>query len=297
MTGNDELPEIEAVHVDVQQLKQFKSEEEFNAISVSLLVEAGEYLVVAACTMGKDKSWSRDRAAVGGNLVRLYKLISAFLDQICQRRRETSFIMARLVFETVVTVAYMVKNFSPELIDRYVRHSLRHERKLSDTISGNVAERGGVVLPIEDRMLKSIDRAVRFSEVPLDSIDMKDRKPWDGKDLRAKAADVGFEKAYLGMFGGASHNVHGSWQDLYEYHLEAGEVGVFSPRLEWRAPRPQVTLALAVITVETVRRFFDWFGASPVEDVMGALEDLDERLNAVTDAHEQYLNGRQWPQS
>ena len=116
-------------------------------------------------------------------MVRLYKLASGLLDQTMQKRAETTVIFARLVFETCVNVRYLVAHFSPELVDSYVRHSLRHERKVLDTIQQSVASRGGTYLPIEDRMLRSLARAERLAGVALSSVDLTDRAPWGGKNL------------------------------------------------------------------------------------------------------------------
>ena len=55
-------------------------------------------------------------------------------------------------------------------------------------------------------MLNSIDRAAQIAGVALESVDLKDRTPWGGKDLRQKSAAVGLEQAYLAVFGGMSHN-------------------------------------------------------------------------------------------
>lgn len=38
--------------------------------------------------MGSKPVWDRDHAAVGGNMVRLFKVLSAHLDQTVQRRYE-----------------------------------------------------------------------------------------------------------------------------------------------------------------------------------------------------------------
>jgi hypothetical protein len=172
------VPEVQRVEVNEAQTASFKSEREFTSLAVSLLVETASYNCIAAGTLGKTKSWNRDTAAVGGNIVRQYKLLDAFLDQVCKDRDETAMIMARLVFETTVNVRYLIKHFSPSLVDSYVRLSLRHERKLRDKISSNVRDRNGVLLPIEDRMLQSLDRAERASGIQLDSIDLKDKRPW-----------------------------------------------------------------------------------------------------------------------
>jgi hypothetical protein len=59
---------------------------------------------------------------------------------------------------------------------------------------------------------------------------MSERRPrGGGKHLRQRAEAVGWDEAYGAVFGGMSHNVHGNWQDLYAYHLDATEDGKFTP--------------------------------------------------------------------
>jgi Family of unknown function (DUF5677) len=179
----EEMVNIDPVEVDTEKIAAFATEDEFTAMAVALMVETASYACVAACTLGTEPVWKRDRAAVCGNMVRLYKLLDAVLDQTCKRRQEVSFILARLVFETLVNIRYMIKEFSPELIDSYVSYSLRHERKLRDLILDNIRMRGGESLPIEDRMLKSINRSALAAGVSLDSVDPKRKGPWGGAKI------------------------------------------------------------------------------------------------------------------
>jgi hypothetical protein len=209
---------------------------------------------------------------------------------------ETSTILSRLAFETIVNVRYLIANFSPELINSLVRHSLKHERRLHDTIQANIQERGGEILHIEQRMLNSIHRAARIASVTLDSIDLKDRAPWGGKDLRQKAAAVGLDEAYLAVFGGMSHNVHGSWHDLYQFHLEADENGAFTPNLDWHRPRPQPLFALGHLALSAVAEFLIFIGGEPAFDQLRPqLRELGARITSVDEAHESYLSGKAWP--
>ena len=89
----------------------FVREQDFMALSLGLLREVTSYVCIAACTMGQKATWNRDQAAVGGNMVRLFKVLSAFLDQTMQRRYETTTIFARLAFETIVSVRYLCANY------------------------------------------------------------------------------------------------------------------------------------------------------------------------------------------
>jgi hypothetical protein len=145
-------------------------------------------------------------------------------------------------------------------------------------------------------MLKSIDRAARIAGVTLDSVDLKDRAPWGGKDLRQKAEAVGFGEAYLAVFSGMSHNVHGSWQDLYQFHLESDENGGFTPNLDWSRPRPQPLFALGHLGLYAVADFLTFIGGETAMDhLREQLRDLGARINSVDQAHETYLSGKTWP--
>jgi hypothetical protein len=201
-----------------------------------------------------------------------------------------------LIFETTAVLRYLMANFSPDLVDAYVRHSLRHERRLWDRIQMNIANRGGEVLPIENRMLLSLGRAARVAGMALGSIDLRNRGPWGGKDLRQKAEAIGWSGAYDGVFGGMSHSIHGSWHDLCSYHLEADE-GRFAPALKWSWARPQTLFALGTLVTETNAEVFSFLGGELAVDQIGnRLVDVDAGIREADDAHERYLGGKLWPE-
>jgi hypothetical protein len=129
-------------------LTAFTREEEFTALAFDLLKEVVHYVTIAACVMGPEPTWSRDQATIGGNMVRLWKILCAYLDQSMQRRYETTTIFARLAFETIVNVRYLAENFDPALVDSFVRFSFRHEKRLVDKINQNIlseAVRSGIL--------------------------------------------------------------------------------------------------------------------------------------------------------
>jgi Family of unknown function (DUF5677) len=224
----DAPPAVERVEVDLDKIAAFETEEEFTSLAVSLMVEVASYSCVAAATLGASRSWDRDRAAVGGNMVRLYKLLDSFLDQTCKRRGEITWILGRLIFETAVNIRYLIANFSKELIDSYVKQALRQERRLLDVVQANISERGSM-LPIEDRMLKSIDRAARAAGVSLEDVDPTDGRPWGGKNIYEKTNEVGLRDAYVAAFGGGSQSVHGNWNEVCSSQVRPGLPGVPAP--------------------------------------------------------------------
>lgn len=291
------FPEIERVEVDLVTIAAYTREWDFMVLASELLREVASYVCVAACTMGSKPIWDRDQAAVGGNMVRLFKILSAHLDQTVQKRYETSTIFSRLAFETIVNVRYLVANFSSDLVNSYIRHSLRHERRLLDTIKTNIAQRGGSIQHIEQRMLNSLERAAHIAGIGLEKIDLKDRTPWGGKNLREKAKFVGLEPAYDAVFGGMSHNVHGAWQDIYQFHVQTDGDGAFTPKLDWYHPRPQPLFALGILAIDAAADFLEFIGGkASTGPVRAQLEDLRTRLHSANDAHETYLSGKTWPQ-
>jgi hypothetical protein len=105
----------------------------------------------------------------------------------------------------------------------YVVDSFRHEKKLRERITANIAARSGIALPIEDRMLRSIDNAFADSGLRPENVTKQAAKAWKDVDLFRRADKVGVGESYLYLFGGPSHHVHGSWFDLMQYHLNMME--------------------------------------------------------------------------
>src|SRR5262245_4864704 len=288
-----ELPIAERVEVSEEALAEFTSEDDFNGIAVSLMIEYGSWVCIAAGLLpAATRKWTRNQAIIGGLLVRSYKLTSALLDQTCQHRRETTFVLGRLAYECMINVLYLVEHGTEELFQAYVVDALRHERKLQDRITTNIAHRSGIVLPIEERMLRSIDKTFSVSGLKPEDVTKQAAKPWKDVDLFQRADKVGLGDSYLGFFGGPSHHVHGSWFDLIEYHLNHDGDG-FTPELAWHPPRPQVLLALCKVGIHTLQTYLQHFVGDEAQGVLEDLEDLGERIGLVDVAHERYLSARQ----
>jgi hypothetical protein len=259
-------------------------------LATELLREVASYICIAACTLGENPKWTRDQAAVGGNMVRLYKLLWTFLDQTCQKHGETSLIISRLIFETLVNVRYLMANHTPALVDSYIKYSLRHERKLLNEIEKNISDRQDEIQPIEERMIGSIQRTAQIAAIDLNSIDLKDKRPWGNKNLFEKSKSIGLDQVYEAFFGGQSHFIHGAWQDLHSFHLKADSEGGFTPRIEWARPRPQVTLSLGLIVLDAAIEFIRFIGGISASDHLNEkIIDLRKRIIEVDDAHEVYL--------
>ncbi|MEN6586596.1 MAG: DUF5677 domain-containing protein [Sulfuricella sp.] len=276
--------------MDPTVIRVFKSEHDYIGLSVELLIETGSYVCIAGNIVPPSgDAWNRHEAVLVGHLVRLYKLISALLEQTCQHRRETSFIFARLAFECIVNMMFLIKNDRSEITQSYVEHSMRHEKRLRDRTRANIAARGGEAWPIEERMLTSIETSATKSGVDLDQISPP--KNWAGKNLFEKAQEVGLAEAYLGAFGGPSHSVHGNWQDLLEYHLET-EADGFTPNFGWHQPRTQLLTTTALLTTITLNEYFSKIIGPAGSGVVEKLSDLRDRIQLLANLHEEFLASR-----
>ncbi len=286
---------IKKVAIQEEKIKEFASEKNFLDLSINILIEAGSFVCVAANLYPIDrKEWNRDEAILGGHLVRLYKLVSAMLDQTTQLRRETTYIFARLAFECIINLRYLIKHASTELFNSYVEHSLKHERKLRTRILKGIKERGGEKLAIENRMLNSIDKSFKISGANPNNMTHQGPKNWGNKNIYEKADDLGLADVYLAALGGGSHSIHGNWQDLLDFHLITNHDNcTFKSDLKWHFPSPQVLNALSLHATLTIIDYMIWINHPEFpEEVVNALVELQNRILLLDKLHEAFLSSQ-----
>ncbi len=259
-------------------------------MGVGLLVEAASYLTIACSIYHDERGWNLEQAIVGGNGVRLVKLVQGYLDQTCQHRRELSEIIARLIFETATNVVFLVRHGDEGTFRSYIDYSLRYERRLKQKIDANISKRGDAPLPIERRMLESIERLAHASNVDLSQPPLNKRN-WADRDLFQKADAIGWGEAYLGIFAGMSTAVHGNWGDIASHHLERFDgSGFYKPCMDWSTPRPQGLLSLSRIVIVVSEELFAYFGDVALRTHFAPmLENILDRIGIVTGLHEQFL--------
>ncbi len=283
-----DLPNIKRTNIDRELIKQLKSEDDYVRVSIDLLIEVGSYVCVVANLYPDQRGWDLDQAVVGGHLVRLYKLVLAILDQSCQKRREILSVLARLAFECIINLRYLIKHASPELFKSFRAYSLKHEYKLRQDIIRNIRARGGQELEIERRMLSSIDHSFELSGIAQEEVPSEERN-WGGRNVYEKTRDIGLEMIYLGVFSGPSHDVHGNWQDLLEYHLRA-DANYFFAELRWHPSRPQILNAVSLYTIDAVTDYLNWLTKGEYREMDANLSDLRERILRFVPLHEDFLS-------
>ena len=285
---------IQKVSYDKAVFENTSDEGEFNNISIEFFKELAQYTCIVSCVYKYDdgqkrtRLWTRDEAILGGLLVRGSKLMSGFLEAVCNNRMELALIFTRCLVETMINLKYLLTFQSPELFREFIVYSLRTEKKLHEAIEHNILERGQE-LPIETRMKASISMAFSKSGISIDDVDSSERDVW-GESIYKRFKKLGMEKGYLPLFSLYSHFVHGNWQEILRYHLDCQEEG-FAPHCEWESTRPQPIFALGRIIGETTLHYAEEFlpDCWEAQDIKNAIQDCIARIVECDQLHEAFL--------
>ncbi|HMG82109.1 MAG TPA: DUF5677 domain-containing protein [Ferruginibacter sp.] len=76
------------------------------------------------------KEITKDEAVTGGNLVRLIKLNTSFLQNACGHKLEICYIINRCISETYINLKYLLQNSEEKVTRNYIKHSLITEKEL-----------------------------------------------------------------------------------------------------------------------------------------------------------------------
>lgn len=274
------------------EIEKFDSEDKFMDAYVELLKQTIEliYRVVGLkyCdNYGVPKKIDKDEAVVGGNLIRLIKLNTSFLQNICEGKLEICYIINRCIAETAINTKFLLIEGEERVKRNYIKNSLITEKELWETILSNVKDRSGDVLPIEERMQKSIQNSFDNSDFDLDEV--KRSSKW--KSIKERANLVAGEMFYSVFYGISSHSIHGNWQDILLNNLKKLEDG-FELNLQWNRPRPQIIDGAIILNLDVVKIFCE---RELLNDATASLIiDKCKKLNiyhlGLTQNHEKWMS-------
>lgn len=281
---NSFLEEIKIV--EIPESFEGLSYNDFMHLSVELSKEAGQLIGAAASIVPSTGIWDRNAAIVLGHFVRLFKLISAQIDQTCKGRQEIGWIFSRPIFETIVNVKYLLQN--QDAFDKYVIYSLQNEKELKNAIDQNISDRNGEALPIETRMLRSIENCLKKSGIDWEAIPDQRFHSWGEKNIYERTKAVGLERMYTAFIGGSSQGIHGNWLDLLMYHL-ISEDGGFKPNMSWSSPSPILLLSTSILSSQLIDDALDFIGVEKNHALRARSKSVYEKAIRVDKAHESYL--------
>lgn len=199
---------------------------------------------------GIPKKIEKDDAILGGNLTRLMKLNTSFLQNICEGQLEICLILNRCIAETAINSKYMLIEGEDNVRRNYIKHSLITEKELWEIIKSNIVIRGGDATPIEIRMKNSVESVFDKSDFELDEVSRSSK--W--KSIKSRADIVAGEMFYSIYYGIASHSIHGNWQDIFSNNLKIVPDG-FKLMLNWQLPKPQIIDGPIILNLDLVSLF------------------------------------------
>jgi len=228
--------------VDEVALAAATSEEPFAREAFECLTELAQSVAVTASIVpldenGQPRGLTRDEAIVSGLMVRCMKLQFGLLSATSEQKMELLNLSIRSVVETAVNLRYLLEFGTSEVFERFVRYSLRTDKKLYEQIHADIAARGHEI-PFERRIIDGVERAFEAAGVKLEAVDAAARWNWSAGGVWGRFEALGMRDLYVPLFGTQSHYLHGNWHDLWAYHLTSREDG-FVVDTTFGAIRPQ----------------------------------------------------------
>jgi hypothetical protein len=247
------LEEMLLPRVEINSIANEKNPEKVNAIAFELYKETLSIVSLAAhlfdSLAAENGGWSRNQAICAGLLVRIAKFMLV-VTQLGATKNRADVVMAlnRSIMESAINLEFLVGKTDDRFYEQFIASSLGPEGELYDLIQANVAARGGEVLPIERRMLASIDDLCKISGVKIEDVNRRHGDWGGGVRERLKCLDK--EQLYSTTMRVPSHAVHGTWVDLYKHHLKydrQNKVFKPDPKFSWVDTRSLAPMAVHVL--------------------------------------------------
>lgn len=274
-----------------KDIDDFSNEEQLLEATVELLKQTIELIYICTglryCDSdGNSRQVTRDEAIIGGNLVRLIKLNTSLLQNICELKSEIAFIICRCIAETSINIKYMLTEGEERVKRNYIKYSLITEKDIWNTLKENAQKRNGDTLPIEERMKMSIENSFEKSDFDLD--DVKNSSKW--KSIASRAEKVASPDFYDIFYGTSSHMIHGNWQDILFNHTRRKN-GDFFLNFEWVRPRPQIMDAPIALNLDIVKVFVEkeLVGQNESELILNKCQLLATYHQDLVDRHEKIM--------
>jgi hypothetical protein len=241
-----------------------------------------------------DAGLTRNQAICAGLILHTSKLMGGVV-QFLNTLKSGALIktLNRGIFESSTNLQFLITKDDNEYYERFVAYSLGPERELYDDINAAIKQNNGAILPIEERMLKSIAAKCKMSDVSIDEIPAKHREWATNMRERLKAINApGLYNTYRLL----SHSIHVSWIELLTSDIEQDDAtGLFKPRLERKNVDARILTPVAVFVLRGAKLYLEHFfkPIPPVNLLLERIEKQTARLIEIDDIHERLYSARQ----
>lgn len=284
------LPELHVVNFE--ELETTADEVPFVRESFELLKDASIFLEAVASirTEGQADGLPRDHAIVIGRYARMIKLMKTLIRQIADGHGgDQQIAVSREFMDSVSTVMYPLGDPGDgSRYTSYVMDSLIAEREFLKDVREQVAQRSDVMLPIEERINRSIAETLKAAGMREEDIPSRRNNGWPNAQVRLELHGPTAYAAYRTGSGA----VHGSFADIYKHHLDEVSGG-FEIELRPHRFRPQPLLSMAQLSLLTLGEYSRIFLGMPLPEVLQKRgRELMALLEKTDELHERYLNER-----
>lgn len=278
--------------VDYGALAEATTESPFTREGFELLKDASIVLTTVAGlhTETYAPGLARNHAIIVGHYARSIKLIRSLIRQVSDGHGgDQQIAISREFMDSLSTVMYLLGDSGDGTrFDSYVMDSLVAEREFLKDVRTQITGRDDVILPIEERINRSIHETLAAAGVKEEDIPSRRVNGWPSAQTRLELLGPTAYAAYR-IGSGA---VHGSFNDIYKHHLAEVDGG-FEIQLRPQPFRPQPLLSMALLSLTTLDHYCRTFFGMPLPPAIASRRDtLLSTLCRVDELHENWLNER-----
>lgn len=272
---------------DWKLLESSTNEEDFSEAAFELLKECSGVCAAIAGIQIKE-SIGRNQSICTGLAVRLTKLARTVIRDLSGRETFQQLAIARQVFETASTLVYLLHDEGDGTrFDQFVQDSLVSEKMMLEDVERNIKARGGDVLEIEKRLRSSIEKTAKAAGID-DISQLPARKNIGFPNVEERIKYLG--DGVYGAYRSGSSEVHGTWTDLYKYHLTEVGDDAFVPNPENPRVQPNVATTTTSVMARVFGAYLDWLDVQHVIDLFDpVLDKIIEKNDKLVKAHEDYI--------
>lgn len=166
------------------------------------------------------------------------------------RHDEAISILNRSIKESAIKLMWLCETKSRDRFKRMLADGLKGDLELKAHITKNIKERGHKIA-IEDRMLKSIQLALRTAKLSEKYV----RNSKKLANLQILMNEVGLpDLSYVVIQRMGSHSVHGTWSGMLAHNLDVAGSSV-TLRPDFNSPHPNGLMITSLIVLEALRSF------------------------------------------
>ncbi len=220
--------------------------------------------------------------ALRGLLTRCARLMLANIRLTCDATYgETMNLLGRCIWESAAMVQWLCQTDHDRRFQRFLADALKKDLLLKAESDANLQTRGGALLKIETRMLRSIEKCVKSSGLTENEIrDAKRIPPFD-QVLR----DIEQEHMYMAVQRLGSHSIHGTWTALVVDYLE-DEGGELLPRDCTVEPHPNQYTFGSLAVLDAILAFLRYVSVdeATIAPFLDRLREVRDEIQSANSA-------------